>query len=173
MPIVFTAVLIFSLLIGLPAAKAQTEDEIPFESRWYIGPTYQMDNITLPTDSTVASDQLMGLTGFHRMNPYFGTGASLFFTPQDSSIALQLNSRWIWPLPIVEPYVGANLHYLSRDGGGLSIVFQPGLQIQALPFPLLFDIYALARYDIVSAVFNNQYQQAARFGLGASVLFQL
>ncbi len=153
--------------------SAQAQEQAEFNSRWYLGPVYQMDSLTLPGVSSSTTDQLFGLQGFHRLNPYFGSSGSLFFIPEDSSIAFQLNTRWIWPLPFIEPYAGANLHYLSRDGGGLSLVFQPGLLIQFEKTPVLIDIYALARYDLITAVFNNQYAPAARFGFGATFMFEL
>lgn len=163
------ALLVITAGLNLPA-QAQESPEYP--SSWYIGPAYQLDGLSLPGSSSASVDQLVGLQGSHRLNAYFGSGASLFFIPQDSSMAFQLNTRWIWPLPFIEPYAGANLHYLSRDGGGLSLVFQPGIQIQVEKLPVLIDLYALVRYDLLSAVFNNQYSQAAQFGFGAAFLFK-
>lgn len=165
------------LLVLLPAAaRAQapvpapeSEPEAGFDSRWYLGPAYRYEGLLQGI-----SDQLWGFQVYHQIEPHFGTGGGLYFSPQTYSLAFDLSARWRWDLPVVAPYAGAQLGYLSQYSGGLSLALQPGLQIEIPGVPVLLDIYGLLRYDVADALFGSQDPVAAAyFGLGSSLLFKL
>lgn len=167
-------------LLALSSFPALAQEEVVpgdpsygYYSNWLIGPAFKLDGWAIGPHPLETHDQLIGLQVFHRMMPTFGTGASLFFAPGDSEFEFNLDGRWIWPLPAVEPYAGAQLSYLTRNNGGISISFKPGLLAQVPGLPLQLDLFALARYDFIQALFGSQNPNQLMLGAGAVLQYQL
>ena len=167
--------LVLGLLLAiLSLLPAQAQNEEVYAPHFYIGPAFKLDGWVIGPHPLESHDRLMGLQVFYRMEAFFGTGASLFFSPQDSNFEFDLDARWIWPLlPAVEPYAGVQLGYLTRSTGGLSISLRPGLLAQVPGLPLQLDLYALARYDVVEALFGSQNPNQLMLGLGTALEFRL
>lgn len=160
----------------LPAqAPAQAQEDTPgFTPAWYLGPAFKLDGWDFGINLRESHDKLGGLQAFYRMEPNFGTGASLMFSPQDSNFDFSLDARWILPLlSVFEPYAGVQLGYITRSTGGLSICFRPGMlaAIPGLPFQL--DLYGLARYDVKEALFGNHDLNQFMLGIGAALQYKL
>jgi hypothetical protein len=161
------------LIVGFTASKARAE-ESPFEPSFSFGLAGQLESLQWPSVSNPESPTIFGgIQTLYRMTPHFASGGSLLFEPTRSEIIVQLNTRWIWPLYVAEPYLGAQLEYLSRTDGGFSLAFRPGVLVP-LPFlPASLDFYTLGRYDVVGILLNGRDPLgAAHFALGAALLFQ-
>lgn len=165
------------LIPGLtPTAWAQNtakEEPPPDPSKWYWGLTLRQDGIlgSVEGENSAALGEFQaGAQIFHRMDDYFGTGASILFLPSDSNFAINLDARWIWPLPLVEPYIGIQGEYLTRKEGGLALAPRLGLQIETEQIPVQIDLYFLGRYDISAVVFNGL-RSATPFSLGLGISF--
>jgi hypothetical protein len=174
-PLLFALTLLTGLCNPVWGQSSMGEDSLvfepmepPFASQWYLGGTYRLDGIGSSPDNS------FGLQLFHRMEKTFGTGGSVLFLPEDSSFDINLDARWIWPLPIAEPYLGAQLGYLTRSTGGVSLALRPGVMFEAPRIPLMFEVYGLVRYDVFGAVFGGDaVQNPLTIGLGASVSYRL
>ena len=164
--------LLLSVLCLLPA-RAQDASLEGHVSQWYLGPAFKLDGWAIGPHPLETHDQLLGAQLFHRMEPFFGTGASLYFAPRDSVFEFNLDARWIWPLPAFEPYAGLQLSYLTRNDGGISLSFKPGLLAQVPGLPLQLDIFGLARYDVFQALFGSQEPNQLMLGAGAVVQYKL
>lgn len=164
-----------TLLTGLLILPAQSQEEqAAFVSKWHIGPAFKFDGWAFGPHPLESHDSLMGLQVFYRMEPAFGTGASLLFTPQDSNFEFNLDARWIWPLiPAFEPYAGLQLGYLTRSTGGLSLSFRPGLLTEVPGLPLQADLYGLLRYDIKEALFGSHDPNQLMLGIGIVLQYML
>ncbi|PIQ27791.1 hypothetical protein COW36_07730 [bacterium (Candidatus Blackallbacteria) CG17_big_fil_post_rev_8_21_14_2_50_48_46] len=173
--------LLFLLIAALPLQAqeppppdVQVASE-PVVSQWYWGPVFSHDGLGYDRllNQPLAGENWWGLSVLHRMDPWFGTGGSLLFAQADNSVALQLDARWYWPLPLVEPYLGAQFSYLTRQNGGFSLALRPGVQLQFLP-QLYADVFGLLRYDVFSALFNSENRgDQLYFGLGFALLYRL
>lgn len=160
--------------VGLLWGNAHAQEAEAFVPRWYIGPTYKTDGFSLGAGARGAGlDQRIGLQVFHRMEPIFGTGGSLWFDPGGNSFEVTLDARWIWPLPVVEPYAAAQIGYLTRDVGGLSLEFRPGILAEIPGLPFQIDVFVVSRYDAVEALFGSQNPNQLLFGLGSTLQFRL
>lgn len=164
-------------LLSLPVLAQ--EEVVPgdpsfgYYSQWYIGPAYKLDGWAFGVHPLETHDQLVGLQVFHRMEPYFGTSASLFYSHIDSDFEIDLDARWIWPLPWFEPYAGLQLSYLTRSVGGVGLSLKPGLLAQIPGLPLQLDIYGLASYDVFQALFGSQNPNQLLLGIGAVLQYRL
>jgi len=159
--------------LSLPAAAQESSPAEPaspgFESKWYLGGTYRLDGL-----GAAGNDQIFGLQMNHRMEPTFGTGASVLFIPKDSSFDINLDARWIWPLPVFEPYIGAQMGYLTRSTGGFSLALRSGVMVELQDLPLQLEFYGLVRYDVFAALWGgNIGQEPLSIGLGTSILYRL
>lgn len=164
------------LFLALPAWSQANNDnslsfeaaEPAFESQWYLGGTYRLDNIGHRIEQGV------GMQLFHRMEPSFGTGGGILFLPTDSSFEVNLDARWIWPLPVIEPYLGAQIGYLTRSTGGVSLALRPGIMLEVPRLPLMFELYSLARYDLFGVVFGGEAVQSPfLLGFGLALSYRL
>lgn len=166
--------LIGLLLSCCPMLAAQAQETPEFTPHWYLGPAFKLDGWDFGVNLRESHDKLGGLQVFYRMEPGFGTGASLFFSPQDSNFEFSLDARWIlsW-FSAFEPYAGIQLAYLTRSAGGLSICFRPGLLSEIPGLPLQLDIYGLARYDVREALFGTHDLNQFMLGAGAALQFRL
>lgn len=147
--------------------------ESPFEPSFSFGLAGQLESLQWPSVENIEDPAIFGgIQTLYRMTPQFATGGSLLFEPNRSEVIVQLNTRWLWPLYIAEPYLGSQLEYFSRTDGGFSLALRPGVLIP-LPFlPASVDLYTLARYDVVGVLLNGQDPLgAAHFALGTALLF--
>ena len=166
------------LLLGTtqPSAYAQ-ENEAPIDiSKWYFGPVFQQDEIYINTDKNERTSGITyyGLRFFHRMDTSFATGANILFDPKYSSFSISLDSRWIWDLSVVEPYLGIELAYLTRSSGGLNLAPKLGIQVELKELPVLIDFYFLTRYDITKVIFDNtQSINPLQFGIGTTIQYRI
>lgn len=164
---------------SLPAQsqESQTEDLNQDISKWYLGPVFRLDELQsgTETDNSGSSGTMYyGLRFFHRMDDSFATGANILFSPEYSSFAINLDARWIWNLPLIEPYAGLELAYLTRSSGGLTLAPKLGFQFEWHEAPILLDVYLLTRYDLTAAIFDNaQSQNPFNFGFGTSIQYRL
>lgn len=169
--------LVGGLLWGsLSTASAQTLLPEPeaFEPSFSVGLAGQWESLQLGVDNPEVSTIFGGIQTLYRMTPHFASGGSVLFEPNRSEVIVQLNTRWLWPLYVAEPYLGAQMEYFSRTDGGLSLAFRPGVLIPVPFLPVDLDLYALGRYDVVGLLFSGRDPlNAAHFAVGASVLFRL
>jgi hypothetical protein len=167
--------LILCCLPVLAQDPNQNQDpaEAGYQAQWLIGPAYKLDGWAFGYHPLESHDQLVGFQLFHRMESFFGTGASLFFAPGDSAFEVDLDARWIWSLPWFEPYAGIQLTYLTRSNGGIALSLRPGLLAQLPGLPLQLDVYGLASYDVVNALFGTQNPNQLLLGAGAVLQYRL
>jgi len=166
------------LLFLAPPVKAQNNQDSGLEdtSKWYFGPVVRLDELKIDNseDETASGLNYYGLRLFHRMSDHFATGANILFSPEHSSFSIDLDSRWIWSLPIFEPYIGVELAYLTRSSGGLNLAPKLGVLIELEELPILFDLHLLGRYDVTAVIFENaQSHSSLNFGVGASIQYRL
>ncbi len=166
------------LMVFYLPAQAQEEvvpgdESYGYYSHWYLGPAYKLDGWAIGPHPLETHDRLVGIQAFHRMMPYFGTAASLYFSTVDSDFEIDLDARWIWPIPWAEPYAGLQLSYLTRSVGGVGLSFKPGLLAQIPGLPLQLDIYGLASYDVFQALFGSQNPNQLLLGIGAVLQYRI
>jgi len=174
------------ILVWAPVlAQAQTSvfpveafvvTEFPlYVSQWYIGPVFKRDGIGYDSvkNQVLAGENWLGLQTLHRQETWFGSGGHLLFSLQDSAIELGIDARLFLPLPLIEPYLGAELNYMTRHFGGFSIALRPGAQLHFLPM-LSLDAFAQLRYDLFNLTFGNGSRgDQLLWGLGLAVLYKL
>lgn len=159
-----------------PPAEVPATTEPPlYVSQWYLGPVFKRDSIGYDSvkNQALAGENWLGLQVLHRQETWFGSGGHLLFATQDSAMEFGLDARLFLPLPLIEPYLGAELNYMTRHGGGFSIALRPGAQLHFLPM-LSVDAFAQLRYDL----FNQAFGSGSRgdqllWGLGLAVLYKL
>ena len=169
------AICLVALLLALPL-QAQ---EMPPAAKpsppenWQMGLLYKQDGLGYNAASAKAlgGERWFGLQMLHRLEPYLGTGAALLFSQHDSALEFNLDARWYWPLGRVEPYLGAQLNYLTRDNGGVALVLRPGVQLQLMP-RLQLEAAALLRYDLFGSIFQSN-SAPMLSGLSLGVLYQI
>lgn len=159
-----------------PPADPPVAAEPPlYVSQWYLGPVFKRDGIGYDSvkNQALAGENWIGLQAMHRQESWFGSGGHLLFSMQDSAMELGLDARLFWPLPLIEPYLGAELNYLTRHFGGFSIALRPGAQLHFLP-TLSLDAFAQLRYDLFNLTFGNGSRgDQLLWGLGLAVLYKL
>lgn len=164
---------LLAFLLALPL-QAQEMPPTPARSEsWQMGLFYKQEGLGYDSANARAlgGEGWVGVQMLHRLEPYFGTGAALLFSQRDSALEFNLDARWYWPLGVVEPYLGAQLNYLTRDNGGVALALRPGLQLELMP-RLQLEAAALLRYDLFGSVFQgNNAPLLGGFSLG--VLYQI
>ena len=165
----FLCFLLFFCTVNAPAVA----QDAPFEPSFSFGLAGQLENLQWPSVANPEDPSIFGgIQTLYRMTPQFATGGSLLFEPSRSEVIVQLNTRWIWPLYVAEPYLGAQLDYLSRTDGGFSLALRPGVLIPLVFLPASLDLYSLARYDVAGILLSGRDPVgAAHFALGAALLF--
>lgn len=165
------AILCFSFFCGTNTSVSA--EESPFEPSFGFGLATQLESLQWPSVVNPESPSIFGgIQTLYRMTPQFATGGSLLFEPNRSEVIVQLNTRWIWPLYVAEPYLGAQLDYLSRTDGGFSLALRPGVLIPLGFLPSSLDVYSLVRYDVAGILLSGRDPVgAAHFALGAALLF--
>lgn len=169
------------MILGLLWASPVWAQESPGSSEkiqhpWLVGITGQFDGISYQPSNQQFSDSsefFIGPQVFVRHDPWFGTGGHLLFSQKDNALEVGLDARYFFPLPLVEPYMGANLSFLTRDAGGFSLALRPGVFVQAIPHFTL-DFFLLGRYDLFYQAFGTPVdgKDLIHVGLGASVLYR-
>lgn len=162
-------------LLCLWCAPVSAQSPEPFEPTFSVGLAGQWESLQWPGVNNPETPTLFGgVHTLYRMSPNFASGGGILFEPNRSEVIVQLNTRWLWPLYVAEPYVGAQLEYFSRTDGGVSLAFRPGVLIPVPFLPADVDLYALGRYDVVGLLLSGRDPLgAAHFAVGASVLFRL
>lgn len=145
-----------------------------FEPYWLVGPVFKQDGLGYDPVAQQATGGFpwIGLQTFYRMEPFWGTGVSLMTSPADDAFELQLEGRAMLPLGLLDPYLGLQLAYLTRDVGGFSLALRPGLQVQVLP-QLYLDLFGQLRFDAWDLLFNGADGDQLRLGLGASLMLRI
>lgn len=144
-----------------------------FDSKWYLGASAKLDSWGIGAQPQEHHDQMLGLRAFHRMQKTWATGASLYFATTDNSFEFNLDGSLILPLRVFQPYLGAELSYLTRSNGGFALALKPGALIELQELPIQLNFFGLARYDIFNAVFGNQALNQLLLGAGFDVLFRI
>jgi hypothetical protein len=164
---------LLTLLLALPLQAQEIPAAITpvAAERWQLGLLYKQDGLGYAGAKALTGEGWVGVQMLHRLEAYFGTGAALLFSQRDSALEFNLDARWYWPLGVVEPYLGAQLNYLTRDNGGVALALRPGVQLSLMP-RLQLEAAALLRYDLFGSVFqNNSTPLLSGFSLG--VLYQI
>jgi hypothetical protein len=145
-----------------------------FEPYWLIGPVFKQDGFGYDpiAQRGVGGFPWMGLQSFYRMEPFWGTGASLLTSPVDNAFEVLIEGRAMLPLGILDPYLGLQLAYLTRDVGGFSLALRPGLQVQVLPWVYL-DLFGQLRFDAWDALFSGSDGDQLLFGVGTSLMLRI
>lgn len=160
------------LMVGFTGSEAHAQ-ESPFEPSFSFGLAGQLESLQWPSVSNPEVPALFGgIQTLYRMTPHFASGGSLLFEPNRSEVIVQLNTRWIFPLYIADPYLGAQLEYFSRTDGGFSLALRSGVLVPLAFLPASLDLYTLGRYDVAGVLLNGRDPLgAAHFALGAALLF--
>jgi hypothetical protein len=177
---VWAIVLCFCLQCSAWAQESAPDKNVSVEppafvSQWFVGPQFKREALGFDSvlQQTLPGESWLGLAVFHRQDPWFGTGGALLFSQQDSAMEIEIDARWFLPLPLIEPYLGAQLNYLTREFGGFSIALRPGAQLQLLP-QLYLDVFGQLRYDLFNFLFGaGKRGDQLLFGLGIAVLYKL
>ena len=166
---------LLALLLTLPLQAQEmppATTPTPPES-WQLGLLYKQDGLSYDgtRGKALGGEGWFGVHMLHRLEPNFGTGAALLFSQRDSALEFNLDARWYWPFGLVEPYLGAQLNYLTRDNGGVSLALRPGIQMQLMP-RIQLEAAALLRHDLFGSVFQDN-SAPLLSGLSVGVLYQL
>lgn len=158
-----------------PAETTAVAEPPPYVSQWYLGPVFKRDGLGYDSvkNQALAGENWLGLQVLHRQETWFASGGHLLFAAEDSALDVGLDVRFFWPLPLIEPYLGGELNYLTRHFGGFSLALRPGAQLHFLPM-LSLDVFGQLRYDVFNATFGNGSRgDQLLWGLGLAVLYKL
>lgn len=124
---------------------------LPEIRHWSVSLSGKWDNLNpiAGNPKEVPVDFLLGLEFLNRMSRDMAAGGSVYlYSSVDNALELSGNFRYYWPVAdILDPYVGVQLNYLTRDNGGFSIVLRPGLEIPVGEH-LRLEGFGQIRYDI-------------------------
>ena len=91
----------------------------------------------------------------------------------DNSFEFNLDASLILPLRVFQPYLGAELSYLTRSNGGFAVALKPGALVELQEVPIQLNFFGLARYDVFNALFGTQALNQLLLGAGLDVMFRI